>query len=118
MPANAPTERMVFRAIADPSRRRILDRLWSSGECAALDLGEGLEASQPALSKHLKVLRDAGLVRVRRSGRHQLYAMNPVPLREVVDWIEKYRRFWDERLDALGRYLDSEAHDEPEDEAT
>ena len=97
---------MVFRAIADPARRRILDRLSTSGESAALDLGHGFKASQPALSKHLKMLRDAGLVRVRRSGRQQIYTLNPRPLREIERWIEPYRRFWEERLDALGRHLD------------
>lgn len=96
----------VFRAIADPARRRILDRLAENGQSPALDLGQGLRTSQPALSKHLKVLRDAGLVRVRRSGRQQIYALNPKPLREVEQWISFYRRFWDAHLDALGRHLD------------
>ncbi len=102
----AVKRRKVFRAIADPARRRMLDRLRDHGETAALELGRDFEASQPALSKHLKILRDAGLVRVRRDGRMQMYSLNPKPLLEVVSWIENYRRFWEDRLDALGRHLD------------
>lgn len=98
--------RRVFRAIADPVRRGILDRLKEDGETAALDLGVPSESSQPALSKHLKVLRDAGLVRSRRAGRLQLYSLCPDPLRTVGEWVESYRCFWEERLDALGRHLD------------
>ncbi|MCA8959883.1 MAG: helix-turn-helix transcriptional regulator [Planctomycetes bacterium] len=108
--ADSPTRdsesRRVFRAIADPVRRRILDRLAVEGETPALNLGDGFAASQPALSKHLRVLRDAGLVRVRRSGRSQLYSLRPAPLRDVDQWIDLYRRFWEERLDDLGRHLD------------
>lgn len=84
----------------------MLDRLCEHGEAAALELGRGFKASQPALSKHLKILRDAGLVRVRRDGRMQIYSLEPKPLLEVVSWIETYRRFWEDRLDALGRHLD------------
>ena len=98
--------RQVFRAIADPVRRGILDRLKPGSEIAALDLGERLATSQPALSKHLKVLREAGLVQSRREGRMQYYSICPEPLREVYEWIEAYRRFWEDRLDALGRHLD------------
>lgn len=98
--------RRVYRAIADPSRRRILDTLAREGETPALDLGGSFRASQPALSRHLRVLRDAGLVQVRRDGRKQLYRLDPDPLKEIDAWIEAYRRFWTERLDALGQYLD------------
>lgn len=104
--AAALRSRMVFRAIADPARRRILDRLGERGDTRALELGQGFAASQPALSKHLRMLRDAGLVRVRRDGRRRIYSLNPGPLREVARWIEPYRRFWEERLDALAEHLD------------
>lgn len=107
--ASERTSRRLYRAIADPARRRILDRLVADGESPALGLGRGFRASQPALSKHLRVLRDAGLVRVRRRGRLQMYRLDPAPLREVEDWLEKYRTFWSERLDALGRHLDASA---------
>jgi DNA-binding transcriptional ArsR family regulator len=101
--------RRLYRAIADPARRRILDRLVEHGETPALGLGRNFRGSQPALSKHLRVLRDAGLVRVRRQGRMQVYRLDPAPLHEVAAWIEKYRIFWSERLDALGHYLDDAA---------
>lgn len=107
--ARAQRSRQVFRAIADPLRRRILDRLANDGETPALTLGKGCAASQPALSKHLKVLREAGLVRVTRRGRLQVYALRPQPLREVDQWIDLYRRFWQQRLDALGQHLDDTA---------
>ncbi len=100
----------VFRAIADPTRRAMLDRLLA-GECAAGDLAAGgrRRMSQPALSQHLAVLRRANLVAQRRDGRRRLYRINPEPLREIVDWLEHYRRFWDAKLDALGAFLDREA---------
>ncbi|MCA9728476.1 MAG: helix-turn-helix transcriptional regulator [Candidatus Eisenbacteria bacterium] len=111
-PSTERKSRRVFRAIADPARRKILDRLATQGESPALELGEGFRSSQPALSKHLKVLRDAGLVRVRREGRLHLYALDAGPLREVAEWIDLYQRFWSGRLDALGQYLDSRNPDE------
>ncbi len=97
----------VFRAIADPARRAILTRLANEGAMPALALGKGFRASQPALSKHLKVLRDTGLVRVARSGRLRIYELEPGPLRAVDEWIATYRRFWEGRLDALGRHLEA-----------
>lgn len=88
----------------------MLDRLLD-GECAAGDLAAGgrRRMSQPALSQHLAVLRRANLVTQRRDGRHRLYRINPEPLREIVDWLEHYRGFWDAKLEALGAFLDSEA---------
>jgi hypothetical protein len=70
--------------------------------------------SQPALSQHLAVLRRADLVTQRRDGRRRLYRVNPEPLREIVDWVEHYRRFWDDKLAALGDYLDVQAGSETE----
>lgn len=94
----------VFHAIADPTRRAILDRL-RDGELAASDLLTPFRISQPALSQHLAVLRRAGLVRQRKSGRRRLYSVEPAPLRAIADWISLYDRFWTEKLDNLGRYL-------------
>ncbi len=87
----------------------MLDRLLD-GECAAGDLAAGgrRRMSQPALSQHLAVLRRANLVTQRRDGRRRLYRINPEPLREIVDWLEHYRGFWDARLEALGAFLDRE----------
>ena len=104
--ATAAVTQNVFRAIADPLRRGILDRLARDGATAALQLGDGFDGSQPALSKHLRVLRTAGLVRVRRDGRRQLYSLDPRPLAHVERWISLYRAFWADRLDNLARHLD------------
>lgn len=97
----------VFRALGDGVRRRILDRLAADGETPALALGDEFDVSQPAVSKHLKVLRDAGLVRVRRVGRSQIYDLARDGLQPAQDWFEQLQRFWNARLDALGRHLDS-----------
>lgn len=109
----------VFQAIADPTRRAILDVL-REGErsvAALLDhVSELLRAAggltQSAFSQHLAVLRRVGLVTVRSVGRQRVYAFRADPLREVVDWAMAYEKFWEERLDNLGRFLDgsSSAH--------
>ena len=94
----------VFQAIADPTRRAMLDRL-RGGECSASDLYRGFELSQPALSKHLRVLREAGLVEVRVAGRFRYYRQNPEALGSVADWIAAHHDFWGDRLVALGKHL-------------
>ncbi len=88
-------------ALADPTRRRILEMLMD-GETAAGRLAEAFPVSRPAVSRHLRVLRDAGLVRVRADGQRRVYALDPRPLAELDAWLEPYRRLWAERLDALG----------------
>jgi len=97
----------VFHAVSHPARRRILDLL-ADRERPAGEIGAHFKRrmTQPAFSQHLRVLRRAGLVTQRRSGRHRLYRANPAPLREVFDWVAHYQRFWDERLAALGRHLE------------
>lgn len=97
----------VFRAIADPTRRAILDRL-RVGEAPANDLAAGFDISRPAVSKHLRVLRDASLVRERRQGRQRVYQLTPAPLRDVVSWVESYRAFWAVNLAALKRFVEEE----------
>jgi DNA-binding transcriptional ArsR family regulator len=97
----------VFQAIADPTRRRILELLAES-ERPVKELGAPFRMSLPAISQHLRVLREAGLVRERRDGRHRQYRLNPEPLRDVADWVGRYQRFWEQRLRALERYLDEE----------
>ncbi|HEX9894800.1 MAG TPA: metalloregulator ArsR/SmtB family transcription factor [Gemmatimonadales bacterium] len=104
MPRTSAAE-TVFHAIADPTRRELLLRL-GRGERSAGDLSSPFKMSQPALSQHLRVLREAGLVRQRRDGRHQIYSLEPGPLREVFDFARFFERFWDRKLDALGKYLD------------
>lgn len=95
----------VFSAIADPRRRRILDLL-RAGERPVSDLVRPLGVTMGAVSQHLKVLRECGLVRQRRRGRQRLYRVNARPLKKVVDWTEPYAQFWNERLDRLERHLD------------
>jgi len=95
----------VFRAIADPTRRAVLERL-RHGELSVSELAGPFRMSQPAISQHLRVLRHAGLVRVDKVGRQRLYALNPKPLREVDRWIAHYRRFWTRKLEDLGKFLD------------
>ena len=95
----------AYAALAEPHRREILDLL-REGERPVGDLVGHLQLSQPGVSKHLKVLREAGLVAVRVDGRRRLYALRPQPLVEVDQWLEPYRAFWGDRLDALERHLE------------
>ena len=95
----------AYAALAEPHRRQILDLL-RTGEQPAGNLVEHLGLSQPGVSKHLKVLREAGLVVVRAAGKQRLYALRPEPLEEVASWLEPYRMFWSGRLDLLERHLE------------
>ncbi len=87
-------------ALADPIRREVVDLL-AGGELAAGELAGRFPVSRPAISRHLRVLREAGLVRVRTDGRRRVYALDPGPLRELDAWLERYRDLWAQRLDAL-----------------
>jgi DNA-binding transcriptional ArsR family regulator len=98
----------TFQVLAEPNRRHILDLL-REGEKSVTDLVHGLRLSQPGVSKHLRVLRGAGLVRVRVDAQRRLYALHPQPLSEVHEWLEPYRALWNEHLDALERHLDQSA---------
>jgi DNA-binding transcriptional ArsR family regulator len=95
----------VFLAIADPTRRRLLDLL-ASGEKPVAELAEQFRVTLSSISQHLRVLREAELVRERRVGRQRLYRIDPGPLREVADWVRFYERFWTGKLKALGKYLE------------
>jgi DNA-binding transcriptional ArsR family regulator len=95
----------VFRAIADPTRRAILDRL-RAGPAAVNSLADDFSQSRPAISKHLRVLRQAKLVTATESGRERLYTLQPAPLQRVAGWIEGYRLFWQASLTALKRHLE------------
>lgn len=94
----------TFELLAEPNRRRILDLL-RDGERPVGELVDRLSMSQPAVSKHLRVLRDAGLVDVRVDAQRRLYRLRPEPLREVDAWIAPYRNLWEGRLDRLERHL-------------
>jgi DNA-binding transcriptional ArsR family regulator len=94
----------AFDVLGDPVRRRILELL-ADGELSSGDITEAVRTefgiSQPAVSQHLKVLRDSGFATVRPAGTRRLYAVDAAPLHELEDWIERVRRFWDQRLDSL-----------------
>jgi DNA-binding transcriptional ArsR family regulator len=94
----------TFGALADPTRRAILTRL-ASGEATVGELAAPFSMSQPAVSKHLKVLERAGLISRGRDAQWRPCKLEPAPLKEVADWVEEYRALWEQRLDRLDEYL-------------
>ena len=96
---------MSFAVLAEPTRREILDLL-RDGERPVGDLVDRLAISQPAVSKHLRVLRDAGLVDVRADAQRRLYRVRPQPLAEIDAWLAPYRRMWSRSFDRLERHLE------------
>jgi DNA-binding transcriptional ArsR family regulator len=98
----APPDR--FAALADGTRRHLLEQL-AAADLAVAELTAGLDISQAAVSQHLRVLREAGLVTARRQGRYRYYQLRPAGLTELRDWLEELERFWQQRLGALGDYL-------------
>ena len=102
MPADA------FTVLAEPTRRRILDELVRA-EASVGTLVDVLALPQPTVSKHLRVLRDAGFVACRSHAQQRIYRVEPEPLRAVAAWLEPYRRLWDRHLDALARHLEEDA---------
>lgn len=94
----------VFAALADPSRRAILDRL-ADGDATVTELTAPLPISMPAVSRHLKVLEQAALISRTRSGKLRGSHLEPAPLRDAVDWIDRYRQLWDSSLDRLDAHL-------------
>lgn len=99
-----PATLTVLDVIAEPTRRRILDVV-RSGERSVGELVDEVGMHQPGVSRHLKVLRDAGLVEVRQDAQRRLYRLRPEPLMELDEWLEPYRREWANRLDSLERHL-------------
>jgi DNA-binding transcriptional ArsR family regulator len=95
----------TFELVAEPTRRRILDLLRERARPVG-ELVKLLGLSQPGVSKHLRLLREAGLVRVRRDGQRRWYELDPEPLAEVDAWLEPYRKLWEDRLDRLERHLE------------
>ena len=98
----------TWAALADPHRRAVLELLLDRPRAVG-ELVERLELSQPSTSKHLRVLRDAGLVTVRQDGQRRVYGIDPRPIAELDAWLAPYRRLWDKRLDALERHLEEDA---------
>jgi DNA-binding transcriptional ArsR family regulator len=103
--ARAATTTDAFNAVAEPRRREILDLL-TAGERPVGEIVERLGLSQPQTSKHLRVLREVGLVDVREDGRRRLYRLNGRPLKSIHDWVRTYAREWDDRFDALDAVLE------------
>jgi len=95
----------VFAALADPTRVRILDLL-NRRERSVGELVEQFELTQPAISQHLRVLKEAGLVASRADAQRRVYSINPGPLRQLDRWLQRYRKFWADELDSLERHLD------------
>ena len=98
------TKTDVFRAIADPNRRFMLDELLHK-EMNVTELTNQMEMSQPAVSQHLKVLRDASLISVQQVGRNNVYSANPEQLKQVANWLQQYSVFWDTKISNLKNHL-------------
>jgi DNA-binding transcriptional ArsR family regulator len=117
--ARAATTTDAFNAVAEPRRRQILDLL-AGGERPVNDLVRQLGLSQPMVSKHLRVLREVGLVDVRDDGRQRVYRLNGRPLKVIHDWVQNYERTWTERFDrlddVLAELMQKEQGDEDSDE--
>ncbi len=103
--ARTPTTSDAFNAVAEPQRRRIIDLL-ALGERSVNDIVAALQMRQPQVSKHLRVLREVGLVSARGEGQHRLYSLNSEALRPIYDWVSPYERFWRERFERLEHLLD------------
>jgi DNA-binding transcriptional ArsR family regulator len=97
----------AFAVLAEPTRRRILDALRTS-ESSVGELVQALTVSQPTLSKHLKVLREAGFVSCRTAAQQRIYRIEAHPFEAFAEWLEPYRRLWSKHLDALERHLDNQ----------
>lgn len=97
----------TFAALSDGTRRAIIDRL-SQGEAALSEIAAPFAMSQTAVSKHVRILTDAGLVRVTKRGRTRYCSLDPLPMRAATDWLETYRRFWEAQFDALARHLEED----------
>jgi len=98
---------LIFAALADSTRRAILAQL-AEGDATVGELALPFEISRPAISKHLRVLERAGLVRTTRDGRLSRCGLDAAPMRDAAEWVDTYRVFWESRLDALTRYLETE----------
>src|SRR4051812_22967407 len=109
--ARAATTTDAFNAVAEPRRRQILDLL-AAGERPVSDLVELLGLAQPQVSKHLRVLREVDLVRVRDAGRQRVYRINARPLKPLHDWLARYEQLWNERFDLMDAVLDELKDDE------
>ena len=111
--AGTTSEISVFHAIADPNRRSMLDLL-RAGARPVQEIADAFDISMAAVSQHLKVLLEAGLVTREVRGRYRIYRVEPGALKDVHDWANEYRAFWEDSLTELGRYLDANTNHEKE----
>jgi DNA-binding transcriptional ArsR family regulator len=102
----------LFQTLADPSRLRIVEAM-RRGECAVGELVQRVDIQQSGVSRHLRILHDAGLVRVRPDGQRRLYSLCPEPFRELDAWLDGYRAMWEARLDRFGAELERRQHAQP-----
>lgn len=109
------SQEAIFQALADPTRRAVLDLLCRGSQPAG-QIASAFPVSRPAISKHLRLLRRAHLVREHREGRHRVYQLNPEPLRAVDSWIEQYRVFWTKSLNNLKAFVEAEYEKEQQSE--
>lgn len=98
----------TFLALAEPRRRHIIELIAQNGEMSASEIGSQFKVTLPAISQHLKVLREANLVKVEKKAQQRLYSINPVPMLEVENWIREMRKKWDDRFNALDALLQEE----------
>ena len=98
----------VFEALAAPTRREIIEMLSSKGRLSATDIYQRFDASPPAISQHLKILREAKLVRVERQGQLRIYQIDPLGLAEIEEWSQRMTRLWNKRFDAMEKVLQAE----------
>ncbi len=113
--AIGPTLDLTFAALADPTRRAILERL-AQGDSSVTVLAEPFDVSLPAISKQLSVLENAGLLVKEKDGRVRRCRLDAAPMQEAVRWMERYRRFWEDRLSSLASYLDELQNQEESDD--
>jgi DNA-binding transcriptional ArsR family regulator len=102
--ARLPTTSDVFNAIAEPQRRHIIDLL-AQGELSVNNIANALDLKQPQTSKHLRVLKEVGLVSVQKTGRQRVYRLNGIRLKPVYEWVQGFEHLWSERFDQLETYL-------------
>ena len=102
----------VFHALGDKTRRQMLAQLADQGECSASELGKPFQVAQPTVSKHIRVLEQAGLVSRQVEGRVHRFRLRPAAMQEAQDWISQQRKFWNATLDRLDEFLDSRPEDQ------
>jgi DNA-binding transcriptional ArsR family regulator len=98
----------VFHALADPTRRKIIEMLAKNGQLSAMEIYDQFPVSPPAISQHLKVLREARLVVVEKRAQQRIYKINPEAMLEMEDWARRLRQLWNQRFDALDKVLETE----------